>query len=186
MTRAVNKVTFAWSDTTLDPSIINNPAWIVNPVFLDEEFAMKIGPEFWTFPGGNVINTPSQSDYDAMLLGMTQDGMWNLIQAERDRRKLTGGYKVGNYWFHSDDTSRIQQLALVIMGANMPSGIMWKTMSGAFVPMTPTLAGQIFQAAAASDMTLFAVAEQKKVAMLAAPTPGEYPYMTGWPKIYGE
>ena len=186
MSRAFNKVSWMWSSTESNPGIVNDPSWIVNPVFLDEVFAMKIGPEFWTYPGGNVINTPSQSDYDTMMLNMTQGGMWTLIQAERDRRKLNGGYKVGNYWFHSDDTSRIQQLGLVIMGANMPNGIMWKTMSGAFVPMTPTLAGQIFQAAAASDMMLFAVAEQKKVAMLAASTPGEYPYMTGWPKMYGE
>ena len=72
-----------------------------------------------------------------------------LHQSERDRRKHDGGYKVGTNWFHSDDTSRIQQIALTIMGANMPANIMWKTMSGSFVLMTPTLAGQIFQAAAA-------------------------------------
>ena len=109
-----------------------------------------------------------------------------LHQSERDRRKHDGGYKVGTNWFHSDDTSRIQQIALTIMGANMPANIMWKTMSGSFVLMTPTLAGQIFQAAAASDMALFAIAEQKKQAMLASSSPTEYNYLTGWPKAYGE
>lgn len=186
MARAFNKVTFMWSSTEANPSIVNDPNWIVNPVFEDEAFAMKIGPYFWTYPGGNQINTPMQSDYDALLLIKEQNDMWLNIQNERDRRKTSGGYKVGNYWFHSDDTSRIQQLALAMMGANMPNGILWKTMSGAFVPMTPTLAGQIFQAAAASDMALFGVAEAKKQAMLASSNPTQYDYSSGWPKIFGE
>lgn len=186
MTRAINKITFNWTTVEDNPSIVNDPNWIIDPVFEDEEFAMKIGPSFWTFPGGNVINTPMQSDYDIILRQQAQNNMWLSIQGERDRRKGTGGYKVGNYWFHSDDTSRIQQLALVMFGTNMPAGIMWKTMSGAFVPMTPTLAGQIFQAAATSDITIFSVAESKKVAMLAASTPANYDYLSGWPKAYGE
>ncbi len=129
----------------------------------------------WVYDGTQF--TAPQSDYD---------NMWLLIQAERDRRKTTGGYKVGNYWFHSDDISRIQQLALVMFGTNMPSGIMWKTMSGDFVPMTPTLANQIFQAAAASDIAIFSVAEQKKQEMLASSNPAYYDYLPGWPLIYGE
>jgi len=133
----------------------------------------------WLYSNGSFSQTPypQQSDYDSM---------WLLIQGERDRRKTTGGYKVGNYWFHSDDTSRIQQLALTMMGANMPSGIMWKTMSGDFVLMTPTLAGQIFQAAAASDISIFSVAEAKKAEMLATSTPATYNYLSGWPLMYGE
>lgn len=185
MTRAVNKITFAWNDTANDPTILTDPDWVVDPVFEDEAFATKIGPQYWTFTG-NYISTPSQSDYDLIVRAQVQNQMWLNIQGERDRRKGTGGYKVGNYWFHSDDTSRIQQIALVIMGAGMPAGIMWKTLSGAFVPMTPTLAGQIFQAAAASDISIFSVAESKKVAMLAASTPANYDYLSGWPKAYGE
>lgn len=129
---------------------------------------------------------PDQSTLDAAIVQDAKDTMTSLILAERWRRTSTGGYKVGTSWFHSDDTSRIQQLGLVMMGAGMPAGIMWKTMSGAFVPMTPTLAGQIFQAAAASDMSTFTVAEQKKAAMLASSTPLTYDYLSGWPLIYGE
>ena len=129
---------------------------------------------------------PDQTTLDAAILQDVKDTMTALILTERWRRTSTGAYKVGSSWFHSDDTSRIQQLGLVMMGAGMPAGIMWKTMSGAFVPMTPTLAGQIFQAAAASDMAVFTVAEQKKAAMLASATPETYSYLTGWPLIYGE
>lgn len=186
MSKAFNKITFAWSNTEIEPNIINNPNWIINPVFTDEEFAMKIGPYFWIYPGGNIIATPMQSDYDSLLLAKEQNDMWTNIQNERDRRKLNGGYKVGNYWYHSDNTSRIQQIALFIMGASMPNNIMWKTMSGDFVLMTPMLAGQIFQSAAASDMTLFSVAESKKKAMLASSNPTEYDFMSGWPRAFGE
>lgn len=187
MTRAINKINFSWSDTILDPTIINDSNWIIGPIFEDETFAMKIGPLYWTFTdGSNYISTPSQHDYDVLMLAKAQSDMWDNIQGERDRRKLQCGYKVGTNWFHSDTTSRIQQIALVMFGANMPAGIMWKTMSGSFVLMTPTLAGQIFQAAAGSDIAIFSVAEQKKQTMLQASTPSNYDYLSGWPKGYGE
>ncbi len=131
---------------------------------------------------------PSKEDLDAKLLVLRQDTMWRKIQVERDRRRA-GGYKVGNYWFHSDDTSRIQQIALVMMGANMPAGIMWKTMSNDMVPMTPTLAQQVFGTAAQSDLVLFGVAEQHKRQMLNLSNPETYDFMStapAWPKIYGE
>jgi hypothetical protein len=132
------------------------------------------------------IAMPSKADIDTWIAADIKTDMWNLIKDERDRRKLEGGYKVGNDWYHSDVTSRIQQIALVMMGANLPAGLYWKTMGGGFVLMTQTLAMQIFMAAATSDATIFAVAEQKKAAMLASATPATYSYLTGWPLIYGE
>jgi hypothetical protein len=140
-----------------------------------------------------IINTnqvlPPKEDLDAKLLTLRRDVMWRKIQVERDRRKHEGGYKVGTDWFHSDDTSRIQQIALTMMGAAMPTGILWKTMANTMIPMTPTLAQQIFQAAVASDAALFAVAEQHRLAMLQLDNPETYNYLTGtpaWPKVYGE
>lgn len=129
---------------------------------------------------------PEKSVLDAKMIDAIKADMWENIKIERDRRKDTGGYKVGNYWFHSDTTSRIQQVALAMLGANMPNNILWKTMSGGFVPMTPTLAAQIFQAAMISDTIIFAIAEQKKAEMMASSDPANYDYLTGWPKIYGE
>ena len=131
---------------------------------------------------------PQKSVLDAWIAAKIKEDGWVLIKAERDRRKTEGGYKVGSYWYHSDDTSRIQQIGLVMLGANMPNNIMWKTMSGNFVLMTPTLATQIFQAAMVSDMTIFATAEAKRTAMLALSGDAllNYDYLSGWPKIYGE
>ena len=103
------------------------------------------------------------------------------IKAHRDKL-TTGGVKVGTEWFHSDTFSRTQQLGLVMMGAGMPAGIQWKTMDATFVTMTPTLAGQIFQATATSDSTLFAIAEAKRVAMVALDDPTAYDVSTGWPE----
>jgi len=186
MTRAFNKATWIWLDTECDPTIVTDSNWIIDPIFDNEAWANQIGPIYWSFPGGNSITTPTVDSYNASQLIIQQNSSWRLIQAERDRRKGTGGYKVGNYWFHSDDTSRIQQIALVMMGAGMPSGIMWKTMTGEFVLMTPTLAGQIFQAAASSDIVIFSVAESKKVAMMSSTTPNTYDYLSGWPLMFGE
>ena len=129
---------------------------------------------------------PTQEELDNFISTAIKDNIWEKIKEERDRRKLDSGYKVGEFWFHSDNTSRIQQIALVILGANMPSGLLWKTMAGTFVPMTPTLAGQIFATAAASDTTLFGVAEVKKQEVYASEDPESIDIMTGWPLGDGE
>lgn len=88
-----------------------------------------------------------------------QKSKWELVKSYRNILTQTGGYKVGTKWFHSDTFSRSQQLGLVMMGNNIPQGLMWKTMDGSFVEMTPTLAQQIFQAAAVQDSAIFAYAE---------------------------
>ena len=140
-----------------DPGVYENLVW-------------QSGPEI-----------PTKEQLDLYKSEYIKISVWKKIQAERDRRKA-GGVKVGEHWFHSDDTSRIQQLALVIFGANLPSNIMWKTMGGQFVEMTPTLIQQIFTASAGQDMAIFAAAEQHKVAMMNSENPEDYDYMSsGWP-----
>jgi len=114
---------------------------------------------------------------------------WGRIKNERDRRKYLG-VKVGAHWFHSDDPSRIQQLALAMMGAAIPAGLMWKTLTTSpppvFVTMTPALAAGIFQGTAASDAAVFAAAEAHRVAMEASDTPESYDVSTGWPNSIGD
>ena len=117
--------------------------------------------------------------------GFSLAAAWEGIKIERERRKA-GGVKVGDKWFHSDDGSRIQQMGLVMMGAGIPAGLQWKTMDGTFIPMTPAFASQIFQAVAASDQAIFAVAETHRAAMEASADPAAYDYSTGWPKVFGE
>ncbi len=112
--------------------------------------------------------------------------VWEAIKAERDRRTEHGGYRVGTKWFHSDQKSRSQQLGLVLLGANIPANLQWKTMDGSFVTMTQQLAGQVLAAAAASDQAIFAAAEAHRQAMEASTDPAAYDFSTGWPKVFGE
>lgn len=113
-----------------------------------------------------------------------KDEKWDAIKAERDHRTENGGYKVGTKWFHSDQKSRSQQLGLVLLGANIPAGLQWKTMDGSFVTMTQQLAGQILAAGAASDQAIFAAAETHKAAMEASNDPASYDFSAGWPATF--
>lgn len=110
--------------------------------------------------------------------------LWERIKAERERRRFAGT-NVGDHWFHSDDSSRIQQLALFVMGAGVPA-VEWKTMSGEFVTMTQTLAAAIFTGVAAKDQALFAHAEALRAQVDAAEDPGAVDILAGWPAVFGE
>lgn len=125
--------------------------------------------------------TPEQV---ATNLASARAAKWEAIKAERDRRKALG-VKVGEHWFHSDVDSRIQQVSLYVMGAAIPAGLMWKTLTTTpppvFVAMTPALAQGIFMATAASDAAIFAAAETHRVAMEASATPESYDCTGGWP-----
>lgn len=125
----------------------------------------------------------TMQDAEPTVLADRCAAVWERIKAHRDAVK-TQGVQVGGNWFHSDDSSRIQQLGLVMMGANLPQNVQWKTMSGSFVTMTPTLAAQIFQATATRDMAVFAAAEQHKAGVWAAADPLAYNWQTGWPASY--
>lgn len=118
------------------------------------------------------------------LLEREREATWSRIKVERDRRKGLG-VRVAGKWFHSDDGSRIQQLALVLMGAGIPVDLQWKTLDGTFVTMTQALAGQILGATAANDQGVFACAELHKAAMAAAESPMDYDFSKDWPVAYG-
>lgn len=129
-----------------------------------------------------VTNLPMEQA-EANLLAV-ESQVWDRIKQERDRRKYLG-VKVGAHWFHSDDPSRIQQLALAMMGNAIPAGLMWKTLTltppPVFVAMTPALAQGIFMATAASDAAIFAAAETHRLAIEASDNPESYDCTTGWP-----
>lgn len=129
---------------------------------------------------------PAQATLDAWISAQIKLDVWANIQAIRDTKTAGGILLPSGYWFHTDSASRIQYLALIILGNNMPSTIMWKTMSGAFVSMTPTLIQQVFAALALSDQVIFSIAEQHRAEMLLAADPTTYDFSTGWPTIYQE
>ena len=127
---------------------------------------------------------PPKATLDSLIAAGTINRVWERIKDERDYRTQNGGSRVGNNWFHSDQASRTQQIALVILGAGIPPGIMWKTMSGIFLPMTPTLAQQIFGAVVMLDQLVFRAAEIHRARMSASSTPWSYDFSTGWPLTF--
>lgn len=118
------------------------------------------------------------------------NSMWENIKAERDKRIQTGGYSVitseGVKWFHSDTFSRSQQLGLYNLGQNIPEGLMWKTMDGSFVEMTPEIASAVFLSAVVSDNTIFTYAEQLRSQVQTSDNPEGVDIYSGWPLAFYE
>lgn len=146
-----------------------------------EEVADPVRPDdrlFWVIE--NEDGTYSTTPKDKALV---TPPVWEQIKGKRDAVKV-GGVKVGDKWFHTDDASRIQHMALNMMGDNIPANLQWKTMDGSFVIMTKALANQVFQAVSVLDMQAFAAAEAHRAAMAAVENPFEYDFSTGWPASY--
>jgi hypothetical protein len=101
---------------------------------------------------------------------------WNKLKAYRDDLTKNGGCLVDTKWFHTDTDSKQQQMALTLLGANIPANLQWKTMDGTFVTMTQTLAAQVFAAQIAREQLIFATAEAKKL--------NDTPITEGWPARY--
>lgn len=122
---------------------------------------------------------------------------WGDIQAKRDAL-LGGGFKVGEYWFHSDSASRIQHLGLkdkardlLAAGGAMADPItvlgqpvQWKTLSGAFVTITAQMAFDIVTAAGNLDAQAFTTGELHRQAMEASADPAAYDFSAGWPDVF--
>ena len=155
-------------------------------------YAIKTDGSAWrAVTGPEAVESDENFSVEQPNLGRLQqiDERWGQIKTERDRRKAGGvKVKVGtvNKWFHSDEASRIRQMALVMMGASIPANLQWKTLDGSFVTMTQAVAQSVFAAAAASDQAIFAVAEGHRAALAACEDPAVYDYSTGWPAIFGE
>lgn len=114
-----------------------------------------------------------------------QQAKWRDIKIKRDTINNYGGIFVAGKWFDVDTPSRIKIMGAFLMGANIPPNIQWKTMDGTFVNMTQALAAQLFMAVVASDMTIFAVAEMHRTALMASLDPENYDISSGWPAVFG-
>lgn len=124
---------------------------------------------------------PTQAEIDAATPAAKAAEITEAIKARRDQLR-TAGCPIGNgVVIHSDDTSRIQQIGLVMLGNNIPAGLKWKAMGGTYLDMTPTLAQQIFGAQAQRDTALFAHAEKLIADVKAAADPEKVDITVGWP-----
>ena len=202
----INKITGEYPVTEADIRLANPSTSFSTPFMAPEEYAVVFAaPQPEHDPLRQVVREiapvktakghweqawviePLPVEVVASNLSKAKVTQWEAITAKREIVK-TGGVKVtvngADKWFHTDDPSRIQQIGLVMLGANLPPGLQWKTMDGSFVTMTQALAGQVFQANAAHDQATFAAAEQHRVAMEASERPDLYNFNTNWPVVF--
>lgn len=102
------------------------------------------------------------------------------------RDSITTDYIIINdHYFHSDTSSRIQQLSLTKMGAEkkIPPGLMWKTKNNGLIELTNEIAAQFESVTMDHDMRLFANAQSHIAAVEALDDIQavlDYDYSTGW------
>lgn len=137
-------------------------------------------------------STPKPSAYhiwqDGWVLGVDkselQAQVWERIKAKRHANTRGGVFiKSAGKWFHNDDQSRTQYLALQVL-PSLPDNLMWKTMDNEFVPMTKALLAEIAMTMLTEEQADFANAERHRLALMQADDPLNYDYSTGWSKTH--
>ena len=113
-----------------------------------------------------------------------QQQVWEDIKAKRHAVTRGGVYiKSVDKWFHTDDSSRMQYLALQIL-SELPEGLRWKTMDNTWIPMTKEILMELTPAIMMQEQKNFEVAERHKVAMEKLKDPLSYDFSTGWAETY--
>lgn len=115
-----------------------------------------------------------------------QDEIWEQIKQKRHTVTRGGVFiKSVGKWFHTDDPSRTQYLAMQIM-PKLPDDLMWKTMDGSFIRLTKEILMQVAMTMMTQEQSDFANAERHRQLMLKAENPLEYDYSSGWSAVYGD
>ena len=120
---------------------------------------------------------------------------WREVEAYRNNLMQTGGFAVGNYWFHSDLLSRSQQLGLIELGKMavaagvdpadpIPNSPPWRTMSGAYVTLTPALTQSLIPAFLVQEASIFAVGDYYRNLINNSNDPESLNITLGWPVTY--
>lgn len=123
-------------------------------------------------------------------LGTLRAIQWEAIKAERDRLRFNGGVKVGAHWFLTTAIATSEYNSILLMSVGLPDTTIlrsgWRTMDGAVVDMTPSLARQILSAGFARLVAIDDAAQAHKAALEASNAPIDYDFSTGWPAVFGE
>ena len=147
------------------------------------ENPLQQGEELWLVDGKVTIISPSQLTEEELKI-QQQDTVWELIKAHRHTVTRGGVFiKSVKKWFHTDDSSRTQYLALQIL-PSLPADLMWKTMDNSFVKLTKPLLTELAMTILQAEQADFANAEKHRLAMLKADNPLEYDYSDGWSATY--
>lgn len=164
----------------------------------DEQWLQQ-NVECWVnFPVKELITTPPPADfyrlegdswvYDVASFEATREDAKSLviqtIKALRDE-VIADFIAIGDYHFHSDANSRIQQMALTRMGQakQIPKGLMWQSKNLGLLELTNETAAQFEAVTMEHDMRLYANA-QRHIAALEllddVQSVLDYDYSTGW------
>lgn len=135
------------------------------------------------FVDGNFIFEKPVID-PKIIKAQHQTEIWEKIKQKRHTVTRGGVYvKSVKKWFHTDDSSRTQYLALQIL-PQLPPDLMWKTMDNSFVKLDKALMTELAMTILTAEQADFANAEKHRAAMLKAENPLEYDYSKGWTAIY--
>ncbi|MDO4440599.1 MAG: DUF4376 domain-containing protein [Moraxella sp.] len=115
-----------------------------------------------------------------------QQEVWEAIKTYRHTITRGGVYvKSVGKWFHTDDSSRTQYLALQIL-PEIPPDLTWKTMDNTFVKMDKALLTELAMTILQAEQADFANAERHRAAMMEANNPFDYDFGRGWSDTYDQ
>lgn len=137
--------------------------------------------EFYQLEGNKWIFNATA--FNTALAGAKEQAVYNI---KKHRDTLTADYIIiDGHHFHSDASSRIQQLSLTKMGQaqQVPPGLMWQTKNHGLIELTNETAAQFEMVTLEHDMRLFANAQRHIAAVEALEDIQavlDYDYTTGW------
>lgn len=115
--------------------------------------------------------------------------MWTLIKEKRSQMNAGGVFAAGD-WYHTDSESLAQYSIMyaAIPVNSLPDSYVfntrWKTMDGAFRPMTVKLLKNLINTGMVTAGKNFLNAELHKAAMMNTRVPSSYDYSTGWELVH--
>ena len=164
----------------------------------DEQWLLRNNACWVNFSAKELITTPPPGDFYELkegewvfnaesysaALAATKCCVVQAIKTHRDT--LTADYIIiDGHHFHSDASSRIQQLSLTKMGQaqQVPPGLMWQTKNHGLIELTNETAAQFETVTLEHDMRLFANAQRHIAAVEALEDIQavlDYDYTPGW------
>lgn len=135
------------------------------------------------YQDGKIISLNNQISADE-IKQTNQELIWSAIKDKRHNNTRGGVYISSiDKWFHTDESSRIQYLALITL-PSLPDNLQWKTMDNSFIVLTRPLLTELTSAMLLKEQQDFMNAEQHKQRMMQADNPLEYDFSDGWSAIY--
>lgn len=147
-----------------------------------QTYVQSINPEV-IYQDGKIISISNLLSADEIKQA-NQEMIWSAIKDKRTDNIYSGVYVASvDKWFHTDESSRIQYLALITL-PSLPDNLQWKTMDNSFITLTRPLLTELTSAMLIKEQQDFMNAERHKQLMMRVDNPLDYDYSDGWSAIY--